>query len=208
MFQHNLAFAATMTGFGLGAGAIFSIGPQNLKLIQAGALRNHPATVAATGYLSEILIVTAGIYGCGAILKRVPSVELIMQMAGVAFLLWCAVKALAPGRSIGKQNWMKDAPETRYQAVTSMLATTWLNPLVYVEIMLLVGVLSSSYDGATRFWFALGFLAASCLRFCGLPTFGRALAPWLQSTQAQTTFNRIAGSLLLIVAASQAVAIV
>jgi L-lysine exporter family protein LysE/ArgO len=204
MFGQNLALAATITGFGLGAGIIFSIGPQNLKLIQAGALRRHPAVVAGTGYLSEILIVGAGVSGVGSALQTAPSVQLAMQLAGIAFLLWCALRMFASNAPAAGWNAATAPIETRGQAVRSMLALTWLNPLVYVEVMLLVGVLSSGYGAGSRFSFALGFLAASCLRFFGLPACGRLLAPWLATGRAQTAFSRIAGGLLLLVAASQA----
>lgn len=204
MFGQDLALAAIVTGFGLGAGIIFSIGPQNLKLIQAGALRRHPAVVAGTGYLSEILIVGAGVSGIGSALQAAPSVQLAMQLSGIAFLLWCALRMFASGGTAKDWSSRTVVNETRGQAVRSMLALTWLNPLVYVEVMLLVGVLSSGYGTGSRFSFALGFLAASCLRFFGLPACGRLLAPWLATGRAQTAFSRIAGGLLLLVAASQA----
>jgi L-lysine exporter family protein LysE/ArgO len=208
MFAQNLGLAATLTGFGMGAGIIFSIGPQNLKLIQAGALRRHPAVVAATGYASEILIVAAGVSGIGAALQVAPPVQLAMQLSGIAFLLWCAFRMFSSSGIAGDWDEGATRTETRLQAALSMLAVTWLNPLVYVEVMLLVGVLSSGYGSDARFWFALGFLAASCLRFFCLPACGRLLAPWLASPAAQNAFSRIAGSLLLLVAASQAATVI
>lgn len=102
MLQPSFALTAMMTGFGLGAGAIFSISPQNLKLIQAGALHRNPAVVAATGYLSEILIVIAGVSGVGAFLQIMPSIRTVMQAAGIAFVLWCAVKALRSAGSASR----------------------------------------------------------------------------------------------------------
>lgn len=159
------------------------------------------------GYLSEILIVIAGVSGVGAFLQIVPSVQTAMQTAGIAFVIWCAIKALRSAGSANRPEWARNGGETRGQAVVSMLVATRLNPLVYIKIMLLVGVFSSSYDNSLRIWFALGFLGASGVRFCGLPAFGRVLAPWLQSPRAQASFNRLAGLLLLIVAASQAAAI-
>jgi L-lysine exporter family protein LysE/ArgO len=164
--------------------------------------------MATTGYLSEILFVAAGVSGVGAALQAAPLVQSAMQLGGIAFLLWCAFRMFAA--SGVAREWDKGAavPETRMQAVLSMLAVTWLNPLTYVELILLVGVLSSGYGTDARFWFALGFLAASCLRFLCLPACGRLLAPWLVTAGAQDAFNRIAGSLLLLVAASQAAAVI
>jgi len=208
MVGQNLALAASMTGFGLGAGIIFSVGPQNLKLIQAGAFRKHPAVVATVGYVSEILIVGAGVSGVGRALHAAPKLLLAMQLSGIAFLLWCAIRMLVP-RGGPREADSDDHPsETLRQAVLSMLAVTWLNPLVYVEVMLLVGVLSAGFGEEARLSFAIGFLAASSLRFFGLPACGGLLAPQLRTARGRDAFNRIAGALLLLVAVSQAATIV
>ncbi|MBN9235556.1 MULTISPECIES: LysE family transporter [Phyllobacteriaceae] len=54
------------------------------------------------GYLSEILIVIAGVSGVGAFLQIMPSIRTVMQAAGIAFVLWCAVKALRSAGSASR----------------------------------------------------------------------------------------------------------
>ena len=78
-----------------------------------------------------------------------------------------------------------------------MLVATRLNPLVYIKIMLLVGVFSSSYDNSLRLWSALGFLGASGVRFCGLPAFGRVLhqhdvlASWSERSSSSASTHHL-----------------
>ena len=59
--------------------------------------------------------------------------------------------------------------------------------------------------GAFAGWFGIGFLAASIIRFYGLSAFGWVLASWLGTAPARQAMSGIAGSLLLVVAASQVI---
>lgn len=59
------------TGFVFGTSLIFSIGPQNLYLIRAGALTKAPLLIATVGYLSEFLLVTAGLVSVGPLLLTI-----------------------------------------------------------------------------------------------------------------------------------------
>jgi L-lysine exporter family protein LysE/ArgO len=66
MLSDALLVKAMASGFMLGLGFFFSVGPQNLQLIRAGAMESHAATVATTGYISEIIIVVLGAVGLSA----------------------------------------------------------------------------------------------------------------------------------------------
>ncbi|MCF6117725.1 hypothetical protein L2449_12640 [Mesorhizobium muleiense] len=46
MTADSLLSPAAVSGFVFGLGLIFSLGPQNLMLIQAGLTRSHPFAVA------------------------------------------------------------------------------------------------------------------------------------------------------------------
>ncbi|MDQ0331290.1 arginine exporter protein ArgO [Mesorhizobium sp. YL-MeA3-2017] len=44
----------------------------------------------------------AGVSGVGAFLQIMPSIRTVMQAAGIAFVLWCAVKALRSAGSASR----------------------------------------------------------------------------------------------------------
>lgn len=199
----DIASVALSTGFLLGLGAILSIGPQNMRLIEAGIQRRHAGTVATTGLVSEIAIVTAGIAGLGAILTASPDIAAALRIAGVAFLLWCGVSALRRP-SLGHGPLHATDRGTRRSAMLGMLAVTWLNPLVYVEVMLLVGVLSTGFGDVARIWFGAGFLAASAIRFYGWSAVGHLLAPVLSQPVPRRRFDLASGALLIVLAAIMA----
>ena len=189
------------SGFALSATGIFSIGPQNLQLVERGAMRDFPLTSASVGYGCEIRLVAASFIGLAGPLGRLEALNLV-QLAAAAFLAGCGImtllRAAGPGRCF-------TAMPSRRAAMAAMLAVTLLNPLVYLEVVMVGGICSASY-GPSAAWFGVGFLAASAVRFYGLSAFGWALSPWLRLEQARRALSAAAGSLLLLVAAAQAMA--
>lgn len=59
------------------------------------------------------------------------------------------------------------------------LALSLLNPQVYVEVLVTVGLVSQSFPAGERWLFGLGFAAVSPLWFFGLAAGGRTIAPLL-----------------------------
>jgi L-lysine exporter family protein LysE/ArgO len=189
-------FTAATTGFVFGVGLVLSIGPQNLRLIEAGVTGRHTGAVATTGYLSEVIVVSAGVLGLGSLLASAPAVAEALRFAGIMFLLWCGYKALASEGGSAFSSRV-DGDSSRGRAILSMLAVTWLNPLVYVEVLFLSGVLSTAFEPSTRVFFAVGLLAASAVRFYGWSFAGWLLAPLFARSDRRRAFDRASGLLLL-----------
>jgi L-lysine exporter family protein LysE/ArgO len=166
-------------------------------------MRDFPGTVALVGYGCEVILIAAGVGGLGGFLARFDILH-AAHCAAAAFLAICGLRMMC---GIGDKSLIGrfTSMPNRRSAVGAMLAVTLLNPLVYIEIVMIGGILSSSYRG-TAGWFGAGFLAASALRFFGLSFLGWILAPWLRTTSAREAVSGISGSLLLCVAASQAIA--
>jgi L-lysine exporter family protein LysE/ArgO len=191
--------AAASTGFVFGLGLVLSIGPQNMRLIETGMARRHAGTVATTGYLSEVIVVAVGVLGLGSILANTPGLAETLQLAGIAFLLWCAWRGLTTV-GLAAPAEAGNVKVSRRRAIVSMLAVTWLNPLVYLEVLFLTGVLSTAFEPSTRLSFAGGFLAASAVRFYGWSFAGRLLAPLFRRSDRRRAFDRASGTILLLAA--------
>jgi L-lysine exporter family protein LysE/ArgO len=200
MMVQGTSFAAASAGFLLGFSLIFSIGPQNLHLLRAGLSRRHALTTATTGYFSEIVLVGVGLAGLGLAAASYPSAVDAMRWLGVAFLITCGIRAILRRADASCDLESTSALGSRGKAVLAMLAVTWLNPLVYVEVVLLVGLLSSGYSG-TSGWFGAGFLIASSLKFYGWSLAGQLLSPAFQHQRVRTAFSVMSGALLLAAAA-------
>jgi L-lysine exporter family protein LysE/ArgO len=175
----DIVHQAGAAGFLLGLGFAFSIGPQNLRLIQGGLTRSHGWTIATVGLVSEIVIVLAGPMGFGQALAAAPDLSRFLQVLGIAFVGWCGLNALIR-RSDDLLPIGDGAPQgTRGKAIVSMLVVTWLNPLVYLEVLVLLGALAANFEGTRRLAFFAGYLLAAAVKFYGLTFAGRAAAPWL-----------------------------
>lgn len=175
MSSLSLWSAAGVTGFVLGLGLIFSLGPQNLALIRAGMTRNHPVTVASIAYLSEIAMVAIGIGGLAALLMANPRIAFLLQLLGVGYLVLCGLRALWRPHAEQGGDLIDCVLETRHRAIATILAVTWLNPLVWLEAMFLVGVLATGYATDVQFGFAAGFLTASAIKLYGWSLLGLSL---------------------------------
>jgi len=200
MIPDALLSPAAMSGFVFGLGLIFSLGPQNLMLIQAGLTRNHPLTVASAGYASEIALVVMGIGGLGTLLAYYPTLSGILQAVCAGFLAWWGARILSNLSRMSNIGIVAGNCESRLRAIGSMLVVTWLNPLVWLEAMFLVGVLSSSYASEEQAGFAVGFLAASAIKFYGWSLAGVSLSHRFDSPIYRRRMRAITGLVLISVA--------
>ena len=106
--------------------------------------------------LSDLALIAAGVLGAGATLARVPWLIPVICFAGAAFLLCYGV--LAARRALRPGTLLPDATGARTGlAVTvgTCLALTWLNPHVYLDTVVLLGSMASTY-GEHRWQFAAG----------------------------------------------------
>ena len=83
------------------------------------------------------------------------------------------------------------------------LAFTWLNPHVYVDVLLLIGTAGAREPDGARVAFALGAMTISTLWFVS-PGYGaRLLAPLFRKALAWRVLDGAIGSMVLFVAAAQ-----
>jgi L-lysine exporter family protein LysE/ArgO len=171
------ALLAAASGLALGLGLIVAIGAQNAFVLRQGLRLEHVTAVVAVCTASDIALIAAGVLGAGAALSRVPWLIPAVCFAGAAFLLTYGF--LAARRALRPGSLMPDAAGSRVGlavTVATCLALTWLNPHVYLDTVVLLGSMSSTYGGH-RWEFGAGAAVASLLWFAGLGYGARLLRP-------------------------------
>ena len=171
------ALLALMSGMALGLGLIVAIGAQNAFVLRQGLRLEHVAAVVAVCTLSDFALIAGGVLGAGAALSRVPWLIPVICFAGAAFLLCYGL--LAARRALRPGVLLPDARGVRTGlAVTvgTCLALTWLNPHVYLDTVVLLGSMSSTY-GEHRWAFAAGAGVGSAVWFTVLGYGARLLRP-------------------------------
>jgi L-lysine exporter family protein LysE/ArgO len=171
---------AALAGLGTGLSLIVAIGAQNAYVLRQGVRREHVGAIVAICAASDAVLIAAGIGGLGAIITAAPQVVTIIAGGGAAFLITYGL--LAARRAVRKPAHLDPsgaAAKSPGVAIATCLALTWLNPHVYLDTVLLLGSVGTSYD-AQRWYFAFGAATGSVLWFSGLGfgarRFGRVLA--------------------------------
>src|SRR4051812_16963411 len=198
------ALLAVASGLALGLGLIVAIGAQNAFVLRQGLRLEHVTAVVAVCALSDLALIAAGVLGAGAALARVPWLIPVVCFAGAAFLMTYGL--LAARRALRPGSLVPDAADRRTGlavTIVTCLALTWLNPHVYLDTVVLLGSMSSTY-GAHRWEFAAGAGIASLAWFAGLGFGARLLRPVF----ARPTAWRVLDAVIAVVMVSLGISLV
>ena len=199
------ALLAAVAGLGLGLSLIVAIGAQNAFVLRQGLRLEHVTAVVAVCLVSDVLLIAAGVGGAGAVITRVPDLVQAVCFAGAAFLLvyglMAARRVLRPGALLPDSAGSRAGLAV---TVTTCLALTWLNPHVYLDTVVLLGSLASTYDDR-RWWFAAGAALGSALWFIGLGFGARLLRPVFARPTAWRVLDAVIAVVMVSLAASLAV---
>lgn len=173
-------------GLVLGLSLIIAVGPQNIHLLKTGIRREHITPVVLTCIVSDILLISAGVSGVGLLVDTAPLLLEVLRWGGAAYLVWFAWSNFRDAAHPGALTVADSAPApsvpsgggtvltrrrvayrrpTRLSAVITTLALTWLNPLAYVDVVVMIGGIANQYGEQGRWLFALGAFAAALLWF-------------------------------------------
>jgi len=178
-----------LAGLGFGLGLIVAIGAQNAYVLRQGIRREHVGVVVAVCAVSDVLLITVGAAGVGAVIARHTTALTVVTVLGAAVLLVYAAQAVRRAIRPAALNVRPNGGEpTRIGSVLlAALALTWLNPHVYLDTVVLLGSVSATY--ATPWLFALGAAIASIGWFAGLGFGARLLAPVFAKPSAWRIFD-------------------
>ncbi|MBG6213209.1 MAG: LysE/ArgO family amino acid transporter [Cryobacterium sp.] len=170
------ALFGILTGLAL----IVAIGSQNAFILRLG-IEAHNRTVLVAVLIcavSDAVLILAGILGIGALVGTAPALLIVVQVAGVGFLLsygvFAAVRVFRPKNLVASASTGISAKV----AVTTTIALTWLNPHVYLDTVVFLGSVANQQGAAERWWWGGGAVVASFLWFFALGFGARMLRPF------------------------------
>lgn len=215
MVPAHADFLALLAGLGFGLSLIVAIGAQNAFVLRQGLRGEHVALVVAVCAISDLVLITAGVAGAGALIDEVPGLLGAVRIGGAAFLL--AYGALALRRALRPTGDILEAESTRDLAEsTSVLATrtapwtaalatalplTWLNPHVYLDTVVLLGSVASSH-GDDRWLFAVGAGIGSVAWFTALGRGAALLRPVFARPNAWRVLDGVIAACMAAIAVS------
>ncbi|WP_255491794.1 MULTISPECIES: LysE/ArgO family amino acid transporter [unclassified Actinotalea] len=193
---------AALSGLGLGLSLIVAIGAQNAFVLRQGLRRQHVGAVVLVCALSDAVLIAAGVAGAGAVVQDRPWLLDVVRYAGAAFLLGYGV--VAARRALTEQGLVPEdgAARTSLAAtVTTALALTWLNPHVYLDTVVLLGVVAQGHPGR-QWWFAAGAALGSVLWFTALGYGAALLRPVFARPRAWRVLDGVIALVMLALAVS------
>ncbi|WP_336096214.1 LysE/ArgO family amino acid transporter [Roseovarius sp. CH_XMU1461] len=170
-------FSVFLTGLGMGLGLILAIGAQNAFVLKQGLRGAHVLPVVLACAISDAALILLGVTSFASISRLLPWLDPVMRLGGAAFLVWYGARsahsALRSTEAL-ETSALRDAPpEPLWPVLLTCLALTWLNPHVYLDTVVLLGSISTQFDGQQTS-FAAGAIAGSFLFFFSLG-YGAAL---------------------------------
>ena len=209
-----------LAGFSLGLSLIIAIGPQNAYIIKMGIKRDHVGPILLACLLSDVILINAGTAGVGFLLERFPTVLVVIKYLGAAYLLYfgftCfrdAFKKEQEALVVHEKSPTSSSPapdgtvltrtksRTWVKPVLTALALTWLNPLAYVDALVMLGGIANHY-GDQRWVFAAGAIAASAVWFPALGFGAYKLSRVLAKPTTWRVVNVVIGCVMIALTAN------
>lgn len=189
--------SSAVQGFGMMMSLIVAIGAQNTFLLRQGILRSHVTVLVLICWLSDVVLVAAGVGGLGAIVERVPMALTVITICGALVLFGYAGMAIR--RMVVGEHFDLVGTGVRRSAASAIatcLAMTWLNPHVYLDTVLMIGGVATSH-GDQRWWFAAGSMAASLGWFAALGYGARLLRGVFTTARAWRVLDAVIAAIMI-----------
>ncbi|WP_117233748.1 LysE/ArgO family amino acid transporter [Vibrio maerlii] len=197
-----MSFWVLLQGFGLGASMIIPIGAQNAFVLNQGIKRQHHFTTATICSVLDMIFISLGIFGGGALLSQNETVLTAVTLGGIAFLLFYGALSLKSAFAPTKQeNAQQVTARGRRTVILGALAVTVLNPHLYLDTVVILGSIGGQFEGSERISFAIGTVLASFVWFYSL-SFGAAkLGPTLSKPSVKKGIDIAVATMMFVIAA-------
>ena len=188
-----------LSGFLLGLSLIIAIGSQNAFVLKQGLKREHIFFVCLFCALSDAILISAGVGGFGAVTARYPHIIDVAKFAGVVFLLGYGLQSLYASVRLSQALTVEgQVVSSLKKALLLCFGFTWLNPHVYLDTLVLVGMVSTG--ASSKVVFAAGAVSASFFFFFALGYGARLLKPLFAKPKAWNILDALVGILMLYLA--------
>ncbi|MDD3265883.1 MAG: LysE family transporter [Burkholderiales bacterium] len=164
-FIHITATAALLV-----IGIIAGIGPQNLNLISHAIRKNYTYHVAATCFLADIVLILIGCIGLMQIDSKI--IITIINIIGIIFLSFYLIIKL---KDLNKPHHIKFDNNfiTKKVSILRAIGLTWLNPLVFLDTIVIIGGASTHYSGIQHIAFTTGAILGDFIWIFGVAYLAR-----------------------------------
>ena len=192
-------YCAFVTGLALGFGSVLSVGPNNLMLLREGLLRRRKWLVASTVFGSHTAMLAIACLATNWLAVLGPAMQTALTWLGLLALLWFAWGSLRAALTVREKDRDGQArtAESPLDCLRRALAVVWLNPLTYIEFLLIPAVLCATYSNMhSRLQFVFGLVCMTAISCYGYSLGGLVCAPLIRDRHALQIFDLASGGIL------------
>ena len=180
---------------------IVAIGAQNAFVIRQGLSDRHVFLVCTICAFSDATLIGLGVFGFGEIISNSENLSELIKWFAISFLVVYSIlrfKAAYAGNilDIGDEEIFVSAKKT---AIIT-LGFTWLNPHVYLDTVILLGIASTQYNESMHF--AAGAIISSFIFFYSLGFGARLLSKFFEHPVSWRILDGIIGIVMWSIAFS------
>lgn len=195
-------------GLALGMASMASIGPNNLLIIREGLLRRRAMFVASLVWGTYAALIAASCLLGGSIAQLDPAFRTTLSWIGLAAVAWFAVQSFRAASAAKCVEDPSGKGESDRSCVARVMGVVWMNPLTYVELLLVPAALGQSFaTSGARFEFATALILMSALYCYGYAAGGGIMASLLRNRANLRIFDLISGLILTGLAVTMAAGI-
>nr|WP_263314411.1 LysE family transporter [Mammaliicoccus sp. Marseille-Q6498] len=192
-------FQAISHGLLLALGLILPLGAQNVFVFNQGAnhksLKKALPVVVAAGLCDTLLILLA-VLGVSLLLSQYPSLQLIIYLIGLIFLLYMAWTLWREKPS----NSSSHRPMSAKKQIGFAMSVSLLNPHAIMDTIGVIGTSASMYSGSDKVAFSLATILVSWIWFIGLAIAGKQIGLFDSKGKFILILNKFSSVIILIVA--------
>ncbi len=155
---------------------IAGIGPQTMNIISHSINKNYAVTVTSISAVADITLILIGCFGILSIEN--PIFLRIIYIIGISFLSYYTITKIF---SLFKHSKFKSSQNilSKKQSIFNAFALTWLNPLVFVDTIIVIGGNSSRYQNSEHLAFTIGAVIGDTLWLFGIMYISRRFSTLL-----------------------------
>jgi len=189
-------------GLLLGGALIIAIGAQNMFVLRQGVAHNQVFIVCLLSSLIDASLILAGALGLGTVINLFPALITYVTLGGILFLVivggmsfWRAYRPQPVNMGDGRP-----LTSSAKKAAMMTLAFGLLNPHVYLDTVIMLGSIASTYELTSRYYFVGGAVFMSFFWFFALGYGAKVMSPLLARPAAARTLDFLVGTMMYVVA--------
>lgn len=201
--------SALHVGFLMGVASIISVGPNNLLLLREGIVGGRTVTVASLVLGSYVALISAAVFLGSSSFRPADSLSHILSWGGLIALIYFAALSFKAVWTHEVNEGVSRAQESLQECALRVLKVVWVNPLTWLELLLVPTALARSFQSdIERIFFAAALLAMSALCCFGYALFGHLVASVVTRRSYLKVFDLVSGVILACMSASLATSLI